>query len=157
MTEKHILTSLNILLVVITTFCFFASFRSLQAGSRKRQWRVGQRRRERESESLPSISSTEIMAAIDHTDEPERVDYHPPATWASDFQVLKSLYFADVKGETQQERLESFYVSQADLYDSYRHRMLHGRFPMINNMPAPKGGVWVDIGGKSRQGARANY
>ena len=79
--------------------------------------------------------------------EPERIDYHPPSTWASDYQVLKSMMFADVKGDTQQERLESFYVSQADLYDSYRHRMLHGRFPMINAMPAPKDGVWVDIGG----------
>ena len=77
------------------------------------------------------------------------VDYHPPATWESDFQVLKSMLFADVKGNTQQERLESFYVSQADLYDSYRHRMLHGRLPMITAMPKPKGGVWVDMGGKS--------
>jgi S-adenosylmethionine-diacylgycerolhomoserine-N-methlytransferase len=25
--------------------------------------------------------------------------------------------------------------------------MLHGRFPMITAMPAPKNGVWVDIGG----------
>jgi S-adenosylmethionine-diacylgycerolhomoserine-N-methlytransferase len=80
-------------------------------------------------------------------EEPQRVDYHPDATWASDYQVLKSMIFADVKGDTQQERLESFYVSQADLYDGYRHRMLHGRFPMITAMPAPKGGVWVDIGG----------
>uniref|UniRef100_A0A6T5VPN0 Methyltransferase type 11 domain-containing protein n=1 Tax=Chromulina nebulosa TaxID=96789 RepID=A0A6T5VPN0_9STRA len=74
-------------------------------------------------------------------------DYHPPATWSSDYKVLKSMIFADVHGNTQQERLESFYVSQADLYDSYRHRMLHGRFPMINAMPAPRGGIWVDMGG----------
>lgn len=80
-------------------------------------------------------------------ERPEIVDYHPPATWSSDFQVLKSMIFADVKGETQQERLESFYVTQADLYDSYRHRMLHGRFPMVKAMPAPKDGVWVDMGG----------
>ena len=79
--------------------------------------------------------------------EPERVDYHPPATWSGDIQVLKSILFADVKGENHQERLESFYVSQADLYDYYRHRMLHGRFPMINAMPAPKGGTWLDLGG----------
>jgi S-adenosylmethionine-diacylgycerolhomoserine-N-methlytransferase len=52
-----------------------------------------------------------------------------------------------VQGSTQQERLESFYVSQADLYDSYRYRMLHGRLPMVRAMPAPKGGVWVDMGG----------
>lgn len=25
--------------------------------------------------------------------------------------------------------------------------MLHGRFPMITAMPAPKNGVWVDLGG----------
>lgn len=79
--------------------------------------------------------------------EPKRIDYQPSATWASDLRVLKSMVFADVKGSTQQERLESFYVTQADLYDSYRCRMLHGRFPMINAMPAPKNGVWVDMGG----------
>jgi S-adenosylmethionine-diacylgycerolhomoserine-N-methlytransferase len=79
--------------------------------------------------------------------EPKRIDYQPNATWASDLQVLKSMIFADVKGDTQQERLESFYVTQADLYDSYRCRMLHGRFPMIQAMPAPKNGVWVDMGG----------
>jgi hypothetical protein len=48
---------------------------------------------------------------------------------------------------SQQERLESFYKNQADLYDSYRHRMLHGRLPMIEAMPAPQGAVWVDLGG----------
>ena len=84
--------------------------------------------------------------STNRNDEPERIDYHPPATWSSDYQVLKSMIFANVQGSTQQERLESFYVSQADLYDSYRHRMLYGRFPMISKMPAPKGGVWCDIG-----------
>lgn len=57
------------------------------------------------------------------------------------------MVFANVTGDTQQEKLESFYVTQADLYDSYRHRMLHGRFPMINAMPAIKDGIWVDLGG----------
>jgi len=81
------------------------------------------------------------------SDSPIVKDYQPEATWASDFQVLKSMIFADVKGETQQERLESFYESQADLYDSYRCRMLHGRLPMAKAMPSPKGGIWVDLGG----------
>ena len=58
------------------------------------------------------------------------------------------MIFADVKGGTQQERLESFYLSQASLYDLYRPRMLHGRLPMVKAMPAPKGGVWVDMGGR---------
>lgn len=77
----------------------------------------------------------------------ERIDYHPQSSLSTDIQVLKSMIFADVKGDTQQERLESFYVTQSDLYDSYRHRMLHGRFKMINAMPIEKGNVWVDIGG----------
>ena len=89
-----------------------------------------------------NIMSREIP---DREGEPVRRDYQPPATWASDLQVLKSMIFADVKGATQQERLEAFYVSQASLYDSYRHRMLHGRLPMAKLMPAPKGGVWVDM------------
>ena len=69
------------------------------------------------------------------------------ATWESDLRVLKAMFMADVKGDTQQERLESFYLTQADVYDSYRFRMLHGRLPMIKSMPAPKDGVWVDLGG----------
>lgn len=77
----------------------------------------------------------------------EVVEYHPPATWLSDFQVLKSMIFANVKGKTQQQRLESFYNSQAHLYDSYRHRMLHARFPMVRKMPTTVGGTWVDMGG----------
>lgn len=86
-------------------------------------------------------------AATSREEEPERIDYQPPATWASDLQVLRSMVFADVRGESQQERLESFYTSQASLYDSYRCRMLHGRLPMVKAMPAPKGGTWVDLGG----------
>jgi len=99
------------------------------------------------AKAQPSPAAKAAAVARRTEAEPDRVDYHPPATWASDYQVLKSMIFADVKGSTQQERLESFYVTQADLYDSYRHRMLHGRWPMITAMPAVKGGVWVDIGG----------
>jgi S-adenosylmethionine-diacylgycerolhomoserine-N-methlytransferase len=73
--------------------------------------------------------------------------YKVNATWATDFRVLKAMFFADVKGNTQQERLESFYLTQADVYDSYRFRMLHGRLPMIKAMPAPKNSCWVDLGG----------
>lgn len=81
------------------------------------------------------------------SDEPERVKYEPNYSLSSDLQVLKSMMFADIKGANHQEVLESFYETQAHLYDSYRFRMLHGRFPMIKSMPAPKGGCWVDMGG----------
>ena len=34
-------------------------------------------------------------------DEPERIDYQPEATFSSDLQVLRSMIFADVHGDTQ--------------------------------------------------------
>ena len=37
----------------------------------------------------------------DDDSEPERIDYQPEATWASDLQVLRSMIFADVHGDTQ--------------------------------------------------------
>ena len=88
------------------------------------------------------MSSTNSNSNSNSSDEPIRVDYQPNATWSSDIQVLQSMIFANVQGDTQQERLESFYISQAGLYDSYRYRMLHGRLPMAKHMPAPKGGTW---------------
>ena len=82
---------------------------------------------------------------------PERVDYAPRASWADDWGVLKAMWFAQHdstgKGGAHQTRLENFYKAQAELYDGYRHRMLHGRKPMIENMPAPSGGTWLDLGG----------
>jgi hypothetical protein len=57
------------------------------------------------------------------------------------------MWFAKIAGGTHQEKLESFYKAQADLYDSYRFRMLHGRLPMIRKMPTPAKGVWLDIRG----------
>ena len=73
--------------------------------------------------------------------------YAPASTLWEDILVLKSMFFAsiDTTGD-HQNTLESFYKSQAGLYDKYRHRMLHGRTPMIMGMDAPKNGVWVDLG-----------
>lgn len=79
--------------------------------------------------------------------------YNPKATWSSDFQVLKAMWFAKITGSDLQERLNCFYEKQADLYDSYRIRMLHGRPLMLqsiarNIQPPPaseQGLVWVDL------------
>ena len=72
----------------------------------------------------------------------------PTATWTDDFNVLWAMLFSNVRGDTQQERLESFYITQADLYDGYRHRMLWGRLPMIKSLPIQaQQGVFVDMGG----------
>lgn len=78
--------------------------------------------------------------------------YEPPATVSSDLKVLQAMWFANITGTDLQERLDSFYEGQADLYDSYRFRMLHGRPKMLRGVarhvsPSPKreGIVWVDL------------
>jgi S-adenosylmethionine-diacylgycerolhomoserine-N-methlytransferase len=78
--------------------------------------------------------------------------YEPPATVWSDLKVLKAMWFAKITGEDLQDRLDSFYDNQADLYDSYRFRMLHGRPKFLRGaarhvQPAEgkKGIVWVDL------------
>eukprot|EP00873_Tetraselmis_striata_P004144 jgi/Tetstr1/424408/TSEL_014966.t1 len=75
------------------------------------------------------------------------VDYAPQLTLWQDLEVLKTMWFGKIEGGEHEEVLESFYASQAHLYDGYRHRMLHGRKPMVSNMPVKKGAVWVDMGG----------
>ncbi|KAG7371744.1 ubiquinone/menaquinone biosynthesis methyltransferase [Nitzschia inconspicua] len=80
--------------------------------------------------------------------------YQPQATWLSDFKVLKAMYVSKITGDDLQERLNSFYDQQADLYDSYRVRMLHGRPLMLKAVARhtkptaslkKKGLVWVDL------------
>lgn len=79
--------------------------------------------------------------------------YKPKATWSSDFKVLKAMWFSKITGKDLQERLNCFYKDQADLYDSYRIRMLHGRPKMLKAVarhtkkPQTKNGqlVWVDL------------
>ena len=61
------------------------------------------------------------------------------------------MWFGKIHGETHQDRLESFYKNQAELYDGYRARMLHARTPMMTRLfvpPERKGEVvMVDLGG----------
>lgn len=45
--------------------------------------------------------------------------------------------------------MENFYRPQARHYDIFRKRLLHGRESLFGRIPAPDGGVWVDIGGGS--------
>ena len=76
-----------------------------------------------------------------------RTVYAPAATLAQDLNVLYNNFLHRISGADHKARLESFYAGQAGSYDVYRHRFLHGRVPMIEAMPTPKGGVWVDLGG----------
>ena len=76
-----------------------------------------------------------------------RREYKPRATFADDLVVLYNNFVHKISGENHKERLESFYRGQARAYDVFRHRFLHGRVPMIEVMPTPKNGVWLDMGG----------
>jgi S-adenosylmethionine-diacylgycerolhomoserine-N-methlytransferase len=80
--------------------------------------------------------------------------YSPSSSFWSDLKVLKAMWFSKITGDDLQERLNSFYESQADLYDSYRIRMLHGRPIMLQHVARhltvtaqtkKKGVVWVDL------------
>ena len=64
--------------------------------------------------------------------------------------TVYGLLFSRVKGNTHAERLESFYQHQAEGYDAFRKRFLHGREKLfIETLPtiAKKGDIWVDMGG----------
>ena len=89
----------------------------------------------------------------DTTNEPTFLTYQPyepPHTLWTDWQVLRAMWFAKITGEDLQTRLDCFYETQADLYDSYRFRMLHGRPKMLRGVarhvePKKDGIVWVDL------------
>lgn len=60
---------------------------------------------------------------------------------------LKTLYhltLSPIRGETHQERLDSFYGGQAEHYDATRKKMLHGREDLFASLPV--GGEWMDLG-----------
>ena len=62
---------------------------------------------------------------------------------------LKTLYhmvLSPIRGESHQERLDSFYAGQAEHYDATRQKMLHGRDELFADLPAPAGGKWLDLG-----------
>eukprot|EP00250_Pteridium_aquilinum_P015018 c22330_g1_i1 orf=364-1188(-) len=79
-----------------------------------------------------------------------------------DLQVLKSMWFAKISGSSHKERLESFYGPQADAYDHFRSRFLHGRDGMLRacakKMLEVEGSdelVWVDLGGGTAENVKS--
>ena len=68
-------------------------------------------------------------------------------SFLADLKVLYHLTLSPIRGATHAERLESFYHGQADAYDSFRARLLHGRKELFEALPAPEGGVWIYMGG----------
>ena len=61
------------------------------------------------------------------------------------------LVLAPVRGNTHEQRLNSFYKAQAGNYDSFRERLLHGRRPLVAQLPLAPGLTWLDMGGGTGQ------
>ncbi|TWT31253.1 Demethylmenaquinone methyltransferase [Posidoniimonas corsicana] len=67
-------------------------------------------------------------------------------TALSQLKTLYHLTLSPIRGETHQERLDSFYAGQAEDYDEFRKRMLHGRDELFAELPTEPGASWVDMG-----------
>jgi len=66
---------------------------------------------------------------------------------AGDLRILYHMLFARSRGATHAERLEAFYRNQAEGYDGFRERLLHGRKELYERLPTVQQGVWVEMGG----------
>ncbi len=69
----------------------------------------------------------------------------------SDLKVLYHLIARPIRGSTHEQRLENFYGGQADAYDDFRKRLLHGREDLYSSLAdkfrPQHHRVWVDFGG----------
>jgi S-adenosylmethionine-diacylgycerolhomoserine-N-methlytransferase len=65
----------------------------------------------------------------------------------SDLRILYRLAFTRVRGASHADRLDAFYRNQADGYDDFRRRLLHGREEMMRSLDLPAGGRLLDMGG----------
>ena len=61
--------------------------------------------------------------------------------------VLYHMLLSPVRGDTHQDRLESFYKHQASGYDAFRKKLLHGRDYIATDTPRINKGIWIDLGG----------
>lgn len=68
-------------------------------------------------------------------------------SFAADLRTLYHLLLARPRGTDLADRLESFYAAQADGYDDFRRRLLHGREAMMRALELPQGARLLDLGG----------
>ena len=64
----------------------------------------------------------------------------------TDLKVLYHVVVKPIRGADHASRLECFYAGQAEAFDDYRRRLLPGRAELYRGIPAPKRGIWVDLG-----------
>jgi S-adenosylmethionine-diacylgycerolhomoserine-N-methlytransferase len=68
-------------------------------------------------------------------------------SFVKDVKTLYQLIFASKRGKTHSDRLEHFYKQQADDYDRFRQKLLHGREELYGRIDVPEDGVWLEMGG----------
>src|SRR5262245_57091315 len=64
----------------------------------------------------------------------------------ADLPILWHMIFPPSRGDSHRERLDAFYRGQAERYDDFRRRLLHGREELMSILPFPSDGVWFDMG-----------
>ena len=64
-----------------------------------------------------------------------------------DLRVLLALLRGQPRGGQHAERLEAFYGPQADRYDDFRERLLHGREALIRLLDPAPGATVIELGG----------
>jgi S-adenosylmethionine-diacylgycerolhomoserine-N-methlytransferase len=70
-----------------------------------------------------------------------------PRELLADSRVLWQMLRGQPRTGSAAERLQAFYAPQANRYDAFRERLLRGRDELIERLPAPAGGVVVELGG----------
>jgi S-adenosylmethionine-diacylgycerolhomoserine-N-methlytransferase len=63
-----------------------------------------------------------------------------------DARILLALLRGRGRRGSHAERLEAFYGPQAERYDAFRERLLHGRAELMTRLAAPAGGHLVELG-----------
>src|SRR5437764_12177288 len=63
----------------------------------------------------------------------------------ADLRIIYHMVFAKFGGDSHGARLEAFYRHQADAYDDFRRRLLHGRQQMMQALDLPPNGRLVDM------------
>ena len=64
-----------------------------------------------------------------------------------DLPVLWRMLRGQPEAADHQSRLDGFYRPQAERYDAFREKLLHGRRELFTALDLPEGGVLVELGG----------
>lgn len=78
---------------------------------------------------------------------PSSSDMEIPVNLASDLPILWRMLRGQPEAADHQGRLDGFYRPQAERYDAFREKLLHGRRELFTILDLPEGGVLVELGG----------